>query len=184
MKRDEIIDDIFALFRQRGGRHYGEFVTETQHALQCATFAQEAGESAEVVAACLIHDFGHLCHELGEDVADHGIDAAHEELGARQLADWFPPAVVEPVRLHVAAKRYLCWSEPEYLAELSAASRQSLELQGGVMSDAEAEAFERHPHFDRAICLRRYDDMGKVPEMKTPGLEAFRPVLQGVIKAQ
>src|SRR5262245_32398136 len=135
MNVDQIIDQIFQDYRERGHRLYGESVTETQHALQCATFAQEACEASDMVAACLIHDYGHLCHDLGEDVADRGVDAAHEDLGADRLAKWFPPSVVEPVRLHVAAKRYLCWKDDKYYARLSDASRQSLALQGGPMTD-------------------------------------------------
>src|SRR6185436_6725434 len=80
--------------------------------LQCATFAQQEGEPAEVVAACLLHDFGHLLHDLGEDIADHGVDARHERLGANKLSKWFGTGVVEPVRLHAESKRYLCWKEP------------------------------------------------------------------------
>ncbi len=178
MNTEQIIDRIFQQYRERGHRLYGESITETQHALQCATFARQAGEPAEMVAACLIHDYGHLCHDLGEDIADHGVDAAHEDLGADSLSRWFPPTVVEPVRLHVAAKRYLCWKQREYYAQLSEASQQSLALQGGPMTDAEGEAFERHPHFEAAIRLRQYDDMGKVPGMKTPDFDEFRDVLE------
>ena len=182
MNIDQVIDELFNLYRLRGGTFYGESVTETQHALQCATFAQRAGEAPQMIAACLIHDYGHLCHELGEEIADHGIDAAHEDLGAKRLAAWFPPEVVEPVRLHVAAKRYLCWKNHEYFDELSAASRQSLHLQGGVMTDAEGREFERHPHFEAAIRLRHFDDLGKLPNMETPDFEAFREALRDAAK--
>jgi [1-hydroxy-2-(trimethylamino)ethyl]phosphonate dioxygenase len=180
MNFDQIIDGIFQLYRERGNRLYGEAVTETEHALQCATFARRAGESPEIIAGCLIHDFGHLCHDLGEDIADRGIDAAHEDLGADRLAEWFPAEVVEPIRLHVQAKRYLCWKEPLYYSELSEASRQSLVLQGGPMDETEGRAFEKHPHFEAAICLRRYDDMGKVAGMKIDSFEDFRSTLRNV----
>jgi len=179
-RADQVIDSVFKLYRERGHRLYGESITETQHALQCATFAREAGEPPQMIAACLIHDFGHLCHDLGEDIADHGVDSAHEDLGAKSLAAWFPLEIVEPIRLHVTAKRYLCWKYPEYLSHLSDASRQSLSLQGGPMSDSEGRAFESHPHYEAAVRLRRYDDMGKVPDMETPDFEAFRPVLRSV----
>lgn len=180
MNIDQMIDGIFGLYRERGDRLYGEDVTETEHALQCAAFARRAGEPPEIVAACLIHDYGHLCHDLGEDIADHGIDAAHEDLGAARLAKWFPTEVVEPIRLHVAAKRYLCWKKPEYSAALSEASRQSLRLQGGPMNDAEGKAFERHPHYAAAVRVRGYDDAGKIEGMKLPDFEEFRDVLKRV----
>jgi hypothetical protein len=47
----------------------------------------------------------------------HHIDDEHEQLGAIWLIDYFVPEVVEPVRLHVAAKRYLCHTDPWLLRE-------------------------------------------------------------------
>jgi [1-hydroxy-2-(trimethylamino)ethyl]phosphonate dioxygenase len=180
----EVVDEIFDTFRSRGHRHYGESVTERQHALQCATFASRAGEPDTVVAACLLHDYGHLLHDLGEDIAGHGVDARHEDLGAAVLERWFPPEVVDPVRLHVAAKRYLCWKEPSYLAGLSPASHQSLMLQGGPMTDGEASAFESHPNYVPAVSLRRYDDQGKVTDMQTPDIDVFREVLERCVRLE
>jgi phosphonate degradation associated HDIG domain protein len=182
MKPPQSLDEVIALYRERGHRHYGEAVTELQHALQCATFAQQAGEAPIVVAASLLHDYGHLCHDLGEDVADHGVDARHENIGANQLNLLFVDEVVEAGRLHVAAKRYLCWKEPGYFDGLSEASQKSLALQGGPMSDEEASAFESGPYYDTAVRVRRYDDMGKVADMKTPELESFRPLLQTFLR--
>lgn len=177
----EIVSEVIQLYREKGDQHYGEQVTERQHALQCATFARERGESPALVAACLLHDYGHLVHNLGQDIADKGVDARHEEVGANRLQWYFVPEVVEPTRLHVAAKRYLCWKEPEYLDGLSAASRKSLALQGGPMTDEEGRAFEQNPHYQAAVRLRRYDDMGKVTDMKTPEIEEFRPLLEAFV---
>lgn len=175
------LDDVLATYREHGHRQYGEDVTELQHALQCATFAREAGEPPVIVAAALLHDYGHLCHRLGEDIAEQGVDARHEHIGFHRLLGLFADEIVAAGRLHVAAKRYLCWKEPEYLAGLSDASLRSLQLQGGPMKGGEAEAFEREPHFELAVRVRRYDDMGKVPDMGTPDLESFVPVLQRFI---
>ncbi len=175
------LEDVLKTYREHGHRLYGESVTELQHALQCATFAQQAGEPPVVVAAALLHDYGHLCHQLGEDIADHGVDARHEHIGASRLRGLFMDEIVDAGRLHVAAKRYLCWKEPAYFDELSGASRQSLGLQGGPMTGDEARAFEREPHFEIAVRVRRYDDMGKVPEMPTPDLDSFRPLLEGFL---
>ncbi|MBL9174619.1 MAG: HD domain-containing protein [Verrucomicrobiales bacterium] len=181
MNPADIVSEILDVYRQRGHRHYGENVTEEQHALQCATLAHESGEPPDIVVSCLLHDYGHLLHDLGEDVADHGVDARHEQVGANRLEPFFAPEVVEPIRLHAESKRYLCWKENTYLDGLSEASRKSLALQGGPMSDAEARAFEHHPHFERAIRVRRYDDRGKVAGMETPGLDAFRHVLESLV---
>lgn len=172
------LDDVLQTYREHGHRHYGEDVTELQHALQCATFAQQAGEPPTVVVAALLHDYGHLCHQLGEDIALHGVDARHEHIGYQKLKGLFTEDIVDACRLHVAAKRYLCWTERLYLDGLSDASRKSLHLQGGPMNADEAEEFEREPHFELAVRVRRYDDMGKVSERATPDLNAFVPLLQ------
>ncbi|HEV3082446.1 MAG TPA: HD domain-containing protein [Gemmataceae bacterium] len=182
MTAQQTVDRIFHLFAQRGDRLYGEDVTERTHALQTAFFARQFGQPPAVVAACLLHDVGHLVHDLGEDIADQGVDAHHEELGARWLQDQFVPEVVEPIRLHVAAKRYLCGRRPAYRDGLSPSSRLSLELQGGPMTEAEADAFEKHPHFQAALQLRRFDDMGKVPDMTIPPLEEYRTLLESFVQ--
>lgn len=184
MSASAIVVEIFRVFAERGQRSYGEHVTERQHALQCATFAERAGEPPAVVAACLLHDYGHLLHDLGENIADQGVDARHERIGANRLESWFPAEVVEPVRLHAASKRYLCWKEAGYHDALSDASRKSLALQGGPMNDTEAAAFERGEHYDFAVRVRRFDDQGKVPDMVTPDFEHFRPLLESLVRAR
>ena len=177
-----VVDQLIAVFRAHGHRHYGENVTEQQHGLQCATLAESAGEPPSIVLACLLHDLGHLLHHMGEDVADRGLDARHESIGAAWLDRHFPPEIVEPIRLHVDAKRYLCWKDPQYLAGLSEASRKSLALQGGPMSPGEAAEFEAGSHYQAAVQVRRYDDMGKVPGALTPELEHFRPLMQSFVR--
>ena len=176
--------ELFEVLLDRGHRQYGERVTELQHALQCATLAHESGEEAEVVAACLLHDYGHLLHDLGEDVAARGLDARHEQVGANRLSGLFPESVVAPIRMHADSKRYLCFREAGYLNGLSEASRRSLALQGGTMTSQEAETFEADPHFDRAIRVRRYDDRGKVADRTTPSLESFRGLLESLVLAR
>jgi [1-hydroxy-2-(trimethylamino)ethyl]phosphonate dioxygenase len=176
------IDEIFAAFRQSGHRSYGERVTQLEHGLQAAYFAEQQGAKPTLIAAALLHDIGHLLHDLGEDVAEHGIDAIHEQLGGEYLEKHFIPAVAEPARLHVAAKRYLCAVDPAYFVTLSPASVQSLALQGGPMTPAEIGAFEALPHFADAVQLRRFDDLGKEPDMPTPDLEHFRPYLEAGLR--
>lgn len=174
-----IIDEIFRLFAVAGqGAYFGEAVTETEHALQAAHLAASAGAGDALVCAALLHDVGHLLHGLGEDVAARGIDARHEDGGADWLALHFGPDVTEPVRLHVAAKRYLCAADPSYHAGLSPASRQSLRLQGGPMTAEEARAFEAGRYAREAAALRRWDDGAKVPGLEVPGLEAYRGRLE------
>jgi phosphonate degradation associated HDIG domain protein len=177
-----VIDEIFSLFLNRGqGAYFGEAVTETEHALQCAHLAEESGAGSELIAAALLHDIGHLLHNLGEDIAEQGRDGRHEEGGAAWLARHFGPAVVDPVRLHVAAKRYLCAVEPDYRAGLSSASRLSLGLQGGPFTPDEVRCFEQEPGGRSAVAVRRWDDAAKVPGWAVPGLEHYRKHLEAVL---
>ncbi len=177
MVASNVVDQIVGVYRDKGHRHYGESVTELEHALQSAEFASRAGEPKNVVLSCLLHDYGHLLHDLGEHIAEEGIDARHEELGAKLLSKFFPPEIVEPARLHVAAKRYLCWKDPGYFDGLSSASRMSLQIQGGRMSDEEAREFEANPFYEIAVRVRHYDDMGKVAGMPTRDIDEYRELI-------
>lgn len=174
---EAFVATILGLFDRLGGATYGEAVTQIEHALQTAHHARDAGETDAVVAAALLHDIGHLLQKQGEDAADRGVDAMHEKIGAAWLAQRFGPDITEPIRLHVEAKRYLTAREPGYAEALSAASRQSLALQGGPMSAAEADAFERVAAFDAAISLRRYDELGKAEDALIAPMGAYRDIL-------
>jgi phosphonate degradation associated HDIG domain protein len=184
MTPTEVLTRIERLFAERGGAEYhGEAVTQLEHALQAAYFAEKDACPAEWIAAALLHDIGHLLHSLGEDCAAQGIDDRHEELGVRFLAFAFGPAVTESVRLHVAAKRYLTAARPEYLARLSRASLLSLEFQGGPMSPEESREFEMNPHHAAAVALREYDDRAKLVGLATPPFTYFRKYLEAVCRA-
>lgn len=175
MRAAATFETIRDLFSRRGDSEYGgEAVTQWEHAAQAALRAEAEGAGAALVVAALLHDVGHLLHALPDDAPERGIDDVHERLGAEWLARSWPAAVVAPVRLHVPAKRYLCAVEPEYYDGLSEPSRQSLELQGGPFSAAEAEAFAREPYAMDAVRLRRWDDAAKVPGVALVPIEHFR----------
>lgn len=167
------LDLIRAAFAERGSETYGEGVSQLEHALQCAACAERDGASPALIAATLLHDIGHLIHDLPEDIADRGIDAQHESLGSAFLSQYFGPEVTEPVRLHVAAKRYLATGEPGYFELLSPASVQSLHLQGGLMSAQERARFAAERFAADAVKLRRWDDEGKIVGARTPDLAHF-----------
>jgi phosphonate degradation associated HDIG domain protein len=178
-----IIDEIFRMFREYGsGAYLGEPVSMTEHMLQSAYAAEQEGAPPRLVAAALLHDYGHFIHDLPEDSADHGVDTRHEEVAHAFLSEHFGPEIAEPIRMHVAAKRYLCAVEPSYLDELSPASILSLELQGGPYSAEELAEFERSPFAGDAVQLRRWDDVGKVAGLETPALEHYRPVLEAALR--
>lgn len=169
------IDDVFKLLASGGAAAYfGEPVTVLEHSLQVAWFVRRKGAGETLVAAALLHDLGHLMHTEGEDAATRGLDTRHEELAAKALAEHLPAAVLDPIRLHVAAKRYLCFAEPRYLATLSPASVESLALQGGPMNGKEAESFLALPHARDAITLRHADDAAKVRGLAVPELAGYR----------
>ncbi|MGD1879452.1 MAG: phosphonate degradation HD-domain oxygenase [Kiloniellaceae bacterium] len=173
------IGHILSLLAELGTDRYGgEEVSQLTHALQCATFAQRSGASDSLVAAALLHDVGHLVNPKDEGATLRGVDAAHETVGAGYLARWFGPAVTAPIAQHVAAKRYLCQAEDGYFGRLSEESVRSLAVQGGPFTAQQAEAFLARPYAEEAVALRRWDELAKDPEMVTPSLEDFRPVLE------
>lgn len=180
-----ILDRLEDLFAHRGAEAYlGEPLTVAQHMLQCADLARRNGAPEALVAAALLHDVGHLTGALGEYEPGDTLDRRHEEAGAETLAEAFPPAVVEAVRLHVAAKRYLCATDPAYFDRLTPASQHSLALQGGPMSPAEVAAFEARPHHAAAVQVRLWDDAGKDADRPTPGFADFRSLLQRLVETQ
>ena len=176
---------IVQLFEQHGNSQYGgEAVTQLEHALQAALLAEQHQSPPTLVAAALLHDVGHLLHKLPDDAPDQGVDDRHEQLGARYLAKHFVRETVDPIRLHVASKRYLCRVEPSYAATLSAPSITSLHLQGGLMNDAERAAFEAEPSYADAVKVRRWDDEAKIAGLPTPPLEHFLPALESSLRAE
>src|SRR3954471_18215072 len=117
---DSLRQELLEIFVGRATRRYGlSEINQLQHALQCAAHAESDGAPPPTVLASLLHDVGHMIHDLGEDPASRGVDDGHEALGAAWRAERFGPAVVEPVRLHVTAKRYLCTVESDYFGKLA-----------------------------------------------------------------
>jgi phosphonate degradation associated HDIG domain protein len=181
----QILDQIMSLLEKAGAERYGgENVSQLEHALQCAMHAERMGSSPELITAALLHDIGHLVDEGDEGLAEKGVDAVHETIAADWLSRYFPDAVVEPVRLHVDAKRYLCRAEQSYWAGLSQSSKTSLEVQGGIYSDTEAAIFIARPFAEDAVKLRRWDDAAKSPRLKTPDLGHYRPIVAAALNAE
>ena len=168
---------IETLFLRRGHEQYsGEPVTQLEHALQTAALAEASGADDELVTACLLHDLGHLLHELGsgdQSPTLRGVDDVHQYAALPFLRGLFGESVLGAVQLHVDAKRYLCAAVPGYLQAVSADSRRSLALQGGVFSPAQAAAFLSRPGAARAVKLRQWDDQAKVAGGITPTLRHF-----------
>ena len=175
------LSEVLQLLETRGHVPYEtETIHQLEHALQCAYLAEQAGESVDTVVACLLHDLGHLLLSAHADSKDrmHHADDFHQHMVQPFLRGLFPDAVLEPIRLHVDAKRYLCLIEPSYSDQLSPASLHSLQSQGGVFDEAQAEEFIAQPFAFEAIRLRRYDDLAKVQGKRVPGLAHFAPYLE------
>lgn len=171
---------LFDLFDRFGAEHYGEAVSQLQHALQCAQLARDHACSDAMILASLLHDIGRMIDPTGNDAELEGIDARHEVIGAQALSALFGPEVTEPVRLHVDAKRYLCATDAAYAGSLSAASILSLAVQGGAMTADEQDRFEQEPYFADAIQLRRFDDWGKRSGCEVATLESYRPLIEAL----
>jgi gamma-butyrobetaine dioxygenase len=176
----QVIADLFA--SDGAGEYLGEPVTQASHMLQAAALAQQCGAPPALVAAALLHDVGHFTSAVSGHDLMRGTDNRHSAAGADWLAQWFGEEVTEPVRLHVAAKRYLCAVEPGYLAALSHASVYTLGVQGGPMNAAERAEFEAHPQAAAALRLRRWDDEAKDPAASPPAFGYYKSLLRRLLR--
>ncbi|MDQ2484221.1 HDIG domain-containing protein [Pseudomonas putida] len=170
----QIVDSTFALYTLHGTDDYiGEAITQLEHMSQAAQLAMAEGFDDEVVLAAFFHDIGHLC---GGDASMGGYGVvSHERIGAEYLRRCgFGERMAQLVEYHVEAKRYLTLRQAGYYQRLSEASRRTLEYQGGVMSEAEADAFERDPLFEVSLRMREWDERAKevgVPVVDLDGLK-------------
>lgn len=182
LTRETIVPFLADIFERRGSEAYlGEPVTMAQHMLQGATMAETQGLPEDVIVAALLHDIGHFTSEFGTYHPDDTEDRHHEDAGAEVLSDFFPSVVIDCVKYHVAAKRYLCATRPNYFDRLSEASVHTLSLQGGPMDADEVAAFEANPNLKKIIQVRYLDEAGKRPDMETPSFSHFAPMVQRVV---
>lgn len=174
--KKETLGEIREMFDKFGREpYYGEDVSQFQHAAQAAELAKRDGYDTEVQISAFLHDIGHMLpvNDPSELMDAYGrID--HESAAA----DWlrqrgFSDKAGVLIENHVNAKRYLTYRYPEYLAALSHASLQTLNFQGGPMQQEEAEEFEKNPHFDLIIRMRRWDEAAKMIDYKTPELDHY-----------
>ncbi|WP_334029470.1 phosphonate degradation HD-domain oxygenase [Burkholderia orbicola] len=178
------VEEIHGLYREHGHVDYsGEPVTQLEHALQSGLLAEESGADEALVAAAFLHDLGHLLNRQGDTPSARGIDDLHQYYVLPFLRPLFSHAVLEPIRLHVDAKRCLCRTDAGYFESLSPDSVRSLGLQGGIFSEEEAVAFLRRPFAEDALRLRRWDDTAKEEGKLTPDLDHYMEIVARQVRA-
>jgi gamma-butyrobetaine dioxygenase len=181
---EAVVARLERIFTEEGANEYlGEPVTQAAHMLQAAALARAEGAPEALVAAALLHDVGHYTGVLSGQDLMQGTDNRHSHAGADWLSAYFGEEVTEPVRLHVAAKRYLCAVEPGYVDRLSEASVYTLGVQGGPMSPEQAADFAAGRYAGQAVALRRWDEAAKNPDAEVPGFEHYRSLLAGLVRA-
>ena len=178
---DAIVAQILEAFAVCGHLDYGERVSMKEHMLQAAWFAEQDGGDDRLIVAALLHDYGHLICDMPNNTFSVGNDNYHETVGAAALREWFYGDIVNAVRLHVDAKRYLCAFSPGYVDKLSEASKVTLAVQGGPMTSAEVDEFRQQPGHELALRVRIYDDQGKVPNMMCPDLNHYAPKIRACL---
>jgi|TARA_Y100000310_G_scaffold193546_2_gene193484 predicted HD phosphohydrolase len=171
-----IVDKIINKYQTNNSLYIGEKVTMAEHMVQTAMLAEQNNSSESLVCACLLHDYGHFIIKDPNQLVSKSIDGKHENIAFNSLKNYFKPEVVEPIKLHVQAKRYLCRNK-SYWNTLSNASKVSLKLQGDIMSNNDAKKFVSLKFHDDAILLRKYDDEGKIPNTKIKKIEEYRDLI-------
>ena len=172
----EIIDKIIKKYQTNKNFYLGEKVTIAEHMIQTAMLAEKNNSPQSLICACLLHDIGHFIIQDPDQLVSKSVDGKHEDIAFDFLKNYFKPEVTEPIKLHVSAKRYLC-REKSYYNLLSKASKVSLELQGGKMNNDEAQKFILLKHHKNAITLRKYDDEGKIPNMKIKNINDYKELI-------
>ena len=175
------ISDLFTLLNVKGSKkkYYGENVTQLEHAIQCAELAEKNKKTEKFITACLFHDIGHLFDNNSEHISkNNNKDGYHENMGAKYLKGIFSNEVVEIVKGHVNAKRYLAFIDKKYFQKLSVASQISLKVQGGPFNKEQADAFIIKPFMKDSVELRKFDDLAKVEGKKIPNIEHFRKYVE------
>ena len=171
-----IINQIISSYLNNKSLYIGEKVTMSEHMIQTAMLAEKDNCSSSLICSSLLHDYGHFILENPDDLVNKKKDGKHEDVGYEFLKKYFVKDVVRPIKFHVKAKRYLTRDE-KYYQLLSEASKVSLKLQGGIMSDSEAKEFEVNEFFESSIKLRKFDEGAKKADLKIKSINEYKNLL-------
>ena len=172
----QIVKKIISNFINSKSLYIGEKVTMSQHMIQTAMLAEKAKCDDDLVCSCLLHDYGHFILEDPDELVKLSVDGQHENIGYEYLKSFFEKEIVEPIKYHVLAKRYLA-REKNYFDLLSEASKTSLKIQGGALNQDESIKFEAQEYFKSSILLRKFDEAAKKTDIKMKSIHYYQKLL-------
>ena len=177
----QVVDKIITNFTNNKSLYIGEKVTMSEHMIQTAMLAEKAKCNDDLICSCLLHDYGHFILDNPDKLVKENLDGKHEDIGYEYLKNIFKKEIIEPIKYHVQAKRYLARDE-KYFNLLSEASKISLKLQGGVLNDEESIIFEVQDYFKSTILLRKFDEAAKKTDIKMKSIHDYKKLLTSKLK--
>jgi len=171
-----IIDKIISNFKNNKSLYIGEKITMSEHMIQSAMLAEKSKSNDNIICSCLLHDYGHFVIENPDWLVKNNKDGEHENIGYEYLKKFFKKDIVEPIKYHVLAKRYLS-RDKKYFNFLSEASKISLKLQGGILNDKESNEFKKKDYFKNSVLVRKFDEAAKRKDMKIKSIDEYKPLL-------
>ena len=172
-----ILDKIISNFKNNKSLYIGEKLTIPEHMIQSAMLAEKSKCNDNLICSCLLHDYGHFLIENPDNLVKINKDGEHEAIGYEYLKKFFKKEIVEPIRHHVLAKRYLARNK-KYFNFLSEASKISLKLQGGVLNDKESKEFKKKKYFKNAVLVRKFDEAAKKTNIKMKSIDSYTSLLK------
>ena len=171
-----ILDKIISNFKNSISLYIGEKITMSEHMIQSAMLAEKAKSKDDLVCSCLLHDYGHFIIADPDKLVENEKDGEHESIGYEYFKNFFKKEIVEPIKYHVLAKRYLARNK-KYFNLLSEASKISLKLQGGILNQKESKEFEKKEYFKNSILLRKFDEAAKKINIKIKSIDEYKSLL-------
>ena len=172
----QIIEKIISNFSNNNSLYIGEKLTMSEHMIQSAMLAEKSKCNDDLICSCLLHDYGHFLIDNPDELVKNKLDGGHELIGYEYLKKFFKKQIVEPIRYHVLAKRYLARNKT-YFEKLSKASKVSLELQGGILNDKDTESFKRKSYFKSSILFLKFDEAAKKTYVKMKTIHDYKKLL-------